>query len=485
MKSCCVETPRRLGIAAMSFLPGEGHKARMAREELFRSRDALFAHLHEKVEETARERAVPRDADAEAMFRLGLQAAPLFIGFALFIAERAIMDRLDRLLFLTREGEFFFRLFQTLFPEDRHVGHPLPPSAILAASRYATFIASIEAVSVEEFNRIWNLNWQQKLSTLFEILRIKPQAFSRQLAHLGLSPEELIVRPQEDRRIKELLANKDFIEAVRSSAQEERSQLIAYLQQQGVEPGERIGFVDIGWRGTIQDNLARIVPECETTGYYLALRIFLNPQPQNAIKYSFGLDERLQDTGRFFESFEPLELLCNSPNGSVCSYRRDETGQIVPVREVDKDENAMFERFTQHFQDGVTLAAETWRPLLANHAVMADEMRDMALRVWDGLAAQPPEALIQAYYGAPQHDTFGFGGFFDRKKVPTLATLFLALINRQRRGVVTQYIRRTQWMPALAGLKISPLHRFALTTVFWLALKYKRFFILRRNKSSR
>jgi FMN phosphatase YigB (HAD superfamily) len=480
-----VETPRRLGIDAISYLPGVSHAARVEREMLFGSREGLFRMLQDKALEAAEAVIPTHSPEAATMFRLGLQAAPLFVGFILFVAERAIVDKLDRLYFLTREGEFFFRLFQTLFPDGRLAGHSLPTAALFAASRHATFAASLQAVSVLELNRIWNLNWQQKLSTLFAILGVDLAPFSGLLDHLGLSPAETIVRPQDDPRINALLDDPSFAAAVLSSVQEKRAILASYFNQQGIQPKARVGFVDIGWRGSIQDNLAFLLPECETVGYYLALRAFLNPQPENTVKWAFGPDERFEDVATFFEAFEPLELLCNSPFGSVSGYSREGDDTIVPVRKVSELENVSINRFTRHFQDGVIFAVSVQRALLMNHAVMSSEIRRLALHVWQELAAKPPRELLQAYYIAPQHDTFGIGGFFDRGEPPSLGTLLLAPFDRVRRRVTIQYIRRTQWMPALAALKIGPIHRLMLTSAFWLAHRYKASVILRRSKHQR
>lgn len=475
------ETPRRQGIHAVAYQPDVAHAARTERERLFASREGLFNHIGGQVDNALR--ALPSDdSEAATMFRIGCQVAPLFIGFALFVAERAIVDKVDRLFFLTREGEFFIRLHDTLFPDRRLAGLALPPAAVLPASRHATFAASLDAISVAELSRIWRLNWHQKLSTLFGILGLDPGSFASRLARLDLSPDEMIVRPQEDPRIAALLRDASFIEAATASVMASRATLTAYLHQQGIRSGDKIGLVDIGWRGSIQDNLAYLMPECKTVGYYLALRAFINPQPANAVKHAFGPDERTEDVASFFESFEPLELLCNSPLGSVSGYRETEDGNIVPVREVNDTENIPINRFTRHFQDGVIFAAKIYRPLLMDHAVTSGEMRAMALHVWQRLASLPPEELLKAYYAAPQHDAFGFGGFFDRGQPPSLATLLRAPFHRTSRHITIQYIRRTQWMPAISGLNIGPFHRLTLTSMFWLAHRYKRLVLLRRSR---
>ncbi len=468
-----VETPRRLGVTAISYVPEEAHTARGMRESLFVSRDALFSHLHLSSQRLGEQAVASFEKHEAAAFQIGVQAAPLFIGFALFIAEQALIDAPDRLFFFTREGEFFYRLHNTLFADGKHAGCNLPPSSILAVSRQATFAASLEAVDIEELGRVWSLNSQQKLSTLFAILDIDAATFVPLLERLRLTLDELIITPQEDQRILALFEDEGFLAKARSKALSKRQGLTAYLHQSGVKAGNKLGFVDIGWRGTIQDNIARVLPANDTVGYYLALRRFLNEQPPNVSKLAFGPDERRGADMDFFETFEPLELLCNSANGSVSAYQK-QCDRVIPVREINEQENMVIESFTRHFQDGVIAAASMQRPLLTSHSVCSAEMLKPALKVWGELASRPPNQLLEAYYNAPQHDLFGFGGFFDRGKAPSLSMLFMALFSRRQRQLVIQYVKRTQWSSALNGLKVSLLNRWALIAVFWLAHRYKR-----------
>lgn len=475
-----VKIPHQLGIKAVPFLPDEGHTARQQRETVFSSRAALFTHLHSLTQQSENTAQPLLTEDAAAAFQVGLQAAPLFIAFALFIAERAIEQTPDHLFFFTREGEFFHKVFKALFPLGQHAGHTLPETSDLCVSRHATFAASIKSLSLAELSRIWSLNSQQKTSTLFGIFGLEPSDYSHILQNLGLPPDELITNPEHDERVQSLFKNQEFLSAAQKSIEKKYANLYTYLQQKGIEPGQVLSCVDIGWRGTIQDNLAYILPDNQIFGCYLALRRFVNPQPQNVAKMAFGPDERVAYDMSFFETFEPLEMLCNSAHGSVTGYANQQ-GKMVPVREIHSQENKAFEKFARHFQDGVIAATKIQQPFIANHAVHSSEMRTSALQVWKTLARQPPRQLLEAYYTSPQHDLFGFGGFFDRGQIPSLGMLVHALFNAQKRALVIQYIKRTQWTAGLQGLKIGYFNKVTLNIVFWLAHRYKWLMTLKRR----
>nr|VFK11754.1 MAG: Haloacid dehalogenase-like hydrolase [Candidatus Kentron sp. LPFa] len=479
-----VEIPRQLGVTAIHYLPEADHRARIERDALFSSRDVLFTHMAESARQAAGSLG-NRNDDAKAAFQLGLQAAPLFIGYMLFIAERSVIDNVEKLYFFTREGEFFYRLFDVLFPDGKYVGHDLPPRIVLAVSRYATLAASLNAVTLDEFNRIFTIGWQQRFSTLFEILGIDPCDFQPLLRRLNLSLEEIILYPQNDPRIAELLDDPAFSSAVSANLAKKKVLIRRYLEQQGYVPGKKVGVVDIGWRGSIQDNLARIAPECKTVGYYIGLWSYIvDHQLPNTIKHAFGLDRRYEQYPKSFEAYQPLELLCNSPNGSVVGYRNKD-GMVFPLREINEEENAIFNDFILQFQNGVVYATKLQGPLLMSHAVMSQEMRDMGLSIWEKIVSRPIEQLVKAYCATPEHDVFGYGDYFKRGQAPSITHILAAIVSNRRRHEVIQYIRRTQWTEALHGLSIGRFHKFILVCIFFLAHQYRRRIILRKKAANR
>ena len=181
-----VSSPRALGVNALHYLPESAHAERLARERLFSSREALFDHIRAECAPLAQDASKGLSAKQTAALCLGAQAAPLFIGFALWIAEQAVLQKLDRLYFFTREGEFFHRIFCAIFPQGRLSGHDLPPADILEVSRLSTFAPSMKDASIQEMSRIWSLFKVQSVSGLFATLGLDIGKFLELLETLGL-----------------------------------------------------------------------------------------------------------------------------------------------------------------------------------------------------------------------------------------------------------------------------------------------------------
>lgn len=471
-----VESAAQSGVKAIHYLPEQAHAERCERERLFVSREVLFQHLRALAGEEADMRASVMEEHAGAAFRLGIEAAPLFIGFAVWIAEQAVVQRLDRLFFLTREGEFFRRVFAVLFPDGRFCGHPLPAHGDLEVSRLSTFAASLGDVSVEELARIWRLFRTQKVGGLFATLGLRAGDFAGLLAEIGLSPDLVVERPESNPALARLLQAPVFREAALNAVAAQRGRLLDYLGEHGFVAGKRLGVVDIGWRGTIQDNLAHVVPDAAVHGMYLGLRKPINPQPATVSKAAYAADERHDiDTDKLFEAFAALEMICSSPNGSVEGYVR-EGGRVKVCRNVSLEENTAYDGFARYFQDGVVLAAEVWRPFLERYVVTSADLHASARRVWEVLCEAPSPRLAQLFLETPQHDMFGFGEFYSRNQAPSIGTILSAPFRRKARREVLEFVRRVQWTSGVRHLQgVGPVHRQTLVALFTAANAAKRY----------
>jgi len=403
-----VSSPRALGVNALHYLPESAHAERLTRERLFSSREALFDHIRGECSTLAKDANEGLSAKQTAALCLGAQTAPLFIGFALWIAEQAILQKLDRLYFFTREDEFFHKVFCAIFPQGQLSGHKLPPAEILEVSRLSTFAPSMkDAPPIQEMSRIWSLFKVQSVSGLFATLGLDIGKFSAPLETLDLKETDLIRDPENSLVLRRLFETPAFAEAIKNSLATQSSMLQSYLKQSGVNAGERVGIVDIGWRGTIQDNIALLVPDAHFHGMYLGLRCVINAQPSNTSKAAYGTDENMsRGSAALFSNFAAMELLCNSPHGSVIGYTL-ENGRTNPRRHVDQEEKAVCDEFVGPFQEGVLLAARHWQSYLERYVVSSNELRTIALHVWDKLRSAPDEGLVDVYLRTPQQDIFG------------------------------------------------------------------------------
>lgn len=422
-------------VVAYLYQPKSSHQRRLKYERSFHSRTQLLDDIQSELVFTN-----------NAVFNLGLRCAPLFVGYSLFLAEQALRRSLDQLYFFTREGEFFLEVFQSLFQSNHLAQQKLPPVSLLEVSRLATFAASLETVNADSLMRLWRLYSTQSLGALLLSLGFHTDRIAELAEVYQFDHSRPIQYPWQDADVLALLANESFLELVNSHCQQRRRQLLAYLDGQGFVSNKRIGIVDIGWRGTIQDNLAHCLSDQQIQGFYLGLARFLNPQPKNTSKHAYGPDlNSSQDHAALLDAVSGLEMLCNSPNGSVESYLVEGLDICKVNKRIDPMENEVYYSFTQHFQAGVLEACGIWSQYIDHHVITSEDLRPLCLSIWHKLLHATPQELADAYAQLSHNEVFGVGGFVDKSAVPSISTVLLAPISRRRRNDLIAFVRLTQW----------------------------------------
>ncbi|HDV6323139.1 TPA: HAD family hydrolase [Burkholderia multivorans] len=484
------DVPIALGINAVHFQPEKEHAKRLARESVFEDRGELFRKIQSDAKTAASGCYVApaQSAEREAAFTAGIQSCVLAIGFCLYVAENVLTSGLKKLYFFSREGEFFIRVWNALFPNGRHAGHELPRPCLLEVSRLATFCASLRNVSPSEMRRIWNLYTTHSLEALLKSLGLESSPFAELAAKYELCLTEGIQRPWEDDRIRRLFGDSEFVRQIEEKIHSDRRALLTYLAAQGLsDDGSSVCVVDIGWRGTIQDNLAWLLPSVRFQGQYLGLQMFLNEQPPNTRKQAFGpnANETLEHC-HLLDAVSPLEMLFSSPLGSVSGYRVDGTGiGAVACRSESDMDHASSKNFVEGFQDGVVEAAKIWARYIETCGISASELRGPALATWTKLIERPHETLVAAYAALNQNDVFGAGQFVSKRSAPGIGKLLWGVVSRDARREVVMYIRQTQWSAGIwARRDLTLVHRLALVMVLRLAKGCKRL-MQQRNVQNR
>lgn len=418
-----VGTPHRMGVQAIHYAPPDQEARRAVHRERWDRRNrstGLLVHAMRRDIADAVRAPDRLTTDQAEMYYFGARCAPLYVGLVLRAIEEALRRGIQRVHYFTREGVFFQRIHDALLaaaPAGELLGTPLPGSELLEVSRLATFCASLREVTPREFMRIWNLYSTQSIAGLLATLDI-PEISVRPLLEIhGLQADEPIQYPWLDPRIQALLADRRFIGTVNRARDHRRRILREYLALRGFhDDGAPKVIVDIGWRGTIQDNLAHIYPSSSITGVYLGMHRVLNEQPVNAIKIPFACDAAIDEAvaGRLLEHVQPYEALSNSPDGSVRGYTRAPGTQGIHVeRLLDPDESAMWETTSRHFQNGVLAAVPVIARWIQDYAFGADDLRPMAIEALKDIIAAPPVPVCNAFFRLRHNETFGLGGFVD------------------------------------------------------------------------
>lgn len=382
--------------------------------------------------------------DQRALFGVGLSLAPVVCGLVLLAGEEAARRRCDRVYYFTREGELFRRVHEAM-ASSPPAGWPLPRAELLEVSRVATFFPSLRDFSPAELMRVWNLYSSQSLAQLLRTFNVGSVAAEPFLRRHGIDPRERIRYPWKDARVRGLLGDRHFRRLLGRWRDARRREVLDFLASRGfADDGRARLIVDIGWRGTIQDNLAHLLPGTTIHGVYLGLQPLLNEQPANTTKIAFGPDPRHDDeaTAALLRFVAPLEMICNSGCGSVRGYARSADGMMRVIRCDLPDENAVHARYVRHLQAGIVAAAPVVAQWCRRHAVWSGELRPGCLDRLRGLIHDPPRVVARAFFTLAHDELFGEGGVIRKH-----GRLPIGLAGRARRSDAgwREFVRVVEW----------------------------------------
>lgn len=246
---------------------------------------------------------------------------------------------IEQVFFLSREGQPLMRLFEMY---QNRVGGRVKLH-YLEVSRRSTLLPSLAALAEEDFETLFR---QYRRISLFEFLSslgLEVQVHSIVQA-LGL-PEGSEALREEDfptsrtfMALKTLPLFQDLYELERTTR---RRAFITYLAElSGGTPPARLVVVDVGWKGTIQDNLFALLcrdgdtPVRAITGYYVGLVAAGAAGPRND-KYGLLFSSVGAPSPKFRvfnENRALFEVVLAADHGSIVSYETTSDGRAHAIR---------------------------------------------------------------------------------------------------------------------------------------------------------
>jgi FMN phosphatase YigB (HAD superfamily) len=312
--------------------------------------------------------------------------------------ERARRDGLDRVNYVSREGALLRRVHDVISDE---IGVPEIRAVHLPSSRQATFAPSLDGTN-DDLARMWTFYRHQSPNDFLASLGLEPSQFRTRLVAHGLEPEARIWSIWEEPAFAAFLEHKSVRSEIERALVNQRAKAEAFLAP-ALGDDKRSIVVDTGWRGTIQDNIARLFPDREFHGIYLGLLAFLNEQPENSTKSALGPDANSgDDVGWLEPHVGVIERLFSPPIGSTITYA-GKKGLIL-------GDGTARSALLDAFQDGVVAgASRVANAYLALGSEVAD-LKEAATDLMRSLVLQPNPGAADAFFSSAHSDDFGGGG---------------------------------------------------------------------------
>jgi predicted HAD superfamily hydrolase/glycosyltransferase involved in cell wall biosynthesis len=470
------EIPRSLGMkAALYTQPGEEYqKEEMRRahaDHLAGNAEIHTITLRENINELSEKIRREQNKSNEVE---GVDVSVIAVGFVLNIIETALRFGVDSIYFFTREGQFLKHLYELVVDLDPYNIPHYPKPRLLEVSRVATFAASLRSLKKSELMRIWSQYSSQSLRSFSRSLDFDVKLLEATANRFGLHVDEVVSMPWDDARFMGVLEDEDVSQTILSHIERQRAILLQYLDQAGFLNDEPTAVVvDIGWRGTIQDNLCQITKK-HIHGCYLGLFGYLNPQARNSSKHGWLADYNVNKFGWGSQEVAPLEMLFNSPGGSVTGYKK--VGNRIRAEKLKlQAEDAVIEKYIQPIQSGISSAARIICEYVRLHGLVSDDLQDFALATVRKLLSHPSKKIAHAFFSLEHNEVFGTGEAVLMGTAEASISKLLDLSGAQLHATAKAALDECRWKSgffALASVqavyrKLSTTNRRSLPVEFW------------------
>lgn len=185
--------------------------------------------------------------------------------------DQMLSDGVKNVFFLSREGEFLKSLF--VLYQQQFFGREVIESHYLLASRKSTYIASLQSLPEEDFSKLFYQYRDISPRDFFLSLNFTETQCEMVCQPLGITSDKRLSNFPETQEFHKILQNKEFVALYENLRRAQRDNFNDYVKSFGVNV-ERDGFflVDVGWKGSMQENLFKILGEhIRVSGYYVGL----------------------------------------------------------------------------------------------------------------------------------------------------------------------------------------------------------------------
>jgi len=279
---------------------------------------------------------------------------PLLVSFAQWLLQKARQDGIERFYFLSREG----KVIQQLYDRWAAGVTGAPKSEYLVISRRTAGVAAI--TSLKDILEIAKTTYYPNKLESFLITRYGLSISSDRWAEIsktsGLNhaSEIAVFHHKIDHLIPLLQALEPEIMA---RAQEERSALLQYLSDKGLTQDDHQAVVDIGYGGSVQKYLNRVLAK-KVHGYYMMTENRASEvarEHEVLIRACFfeNIDTSTSLPVMYERSFA-IEKLLSSDDPQIEFYKKDLSGKITGQFRPLMDEEVGCNEIRKHLHAGAS-----------------------------------------------------------------------------------------------------------------------------------
>ncbi|MFZ7262313.1 HAD-IA family hydrolase [Avibacterium avium] len=392
------------------------------------------------------------------------------IGYYLFIKklqQECDINNIHKINFLAREGQFLKNLF------DLYLKHTQKFSNIQTvyfyASRRCTYLPSLYELNIDAFDQLLNQYPSISLENLLASIGLEKniKKYYQEDPTINFYGKHLNLKLSED--FKKLLKIESFVSDFYSESSTQRSLLRDYTIS-NLNTDGKLYLVDVGWKGSIQDNINRAT-NITTVGYYMGL---LNNAyiSMNNIKY--GLLYRAfgrKTTKSCFNEFRTLfEVLSSADHGSVIRYTSKANNVDL---DYNQEEEKIYLEYIKPLQKYIEILFIEILKIENIYALSYKEKMKILSSIYEKKCLLPTSDEIKLFYEMEFYENFGLleHNKLSYKKNIKEKIIFLKNLIKKPRDTIS----RSFWKPLM-------FNEYNLGILSYIYFLYKKLSISKKTR---
>ena len=197
--------------------------------------------------------------------------APFLSSFVAWVLDDAQRTERERLYFVSRDGQIFFKIAQELALFNKGV-----QCQYLYGSRKAWLLSSVETGEQAQIEWAFLKGMSRSPKAILSRLGLNEQEDAQYLRENGIQKWDEELSDSQLGQLVALLTSSPLRERIQSHAANSREATLGYFEQERLLEEASWSLVDIGWELNCQSAVNRILASAhranETHGYYLGIR---------------------------------------------------------------------------------------------------------------------------------------------------------------------------------------------------------------------
>lgn len=269
-------------------------------------------------------------------------SGPLIVSFVKWCLDKAREMHLNRLYFLARDGQILAKIAEILkkkYKYDIEIKY-------LYASRQALLLPAVIDVNDETKEWILAPTSHFTLRMILKRVGIEIETISNILKEYGFNVEyaDDFIPFEERDKVRSLFNDKRLHKRIKEKATVFRLNATGYFMQEGLFTDEDYALVDIGWNGTLQRSISRMLNLKGYTnsvkGFYFGIRSRKLFKEQDTMEAFFSDQNNLNKIERLVYIVPMMELFVAADHGGVSSYKKHDD-KYSPVLRSDKNDQGI------------------------------------------------------------------------------------------------------------------------------------------------